>query len=460
MNFDIFRFIRLTLFGLLAGLIIWAIFNPSLLQEERNAHYIDSFNDIPGMIAKGFMYMMLFNGIFAAVLGALLVPASEISMSVLMQSDGLGLVLKRTGIKAAMALGGGALLGAITGLFGQLIFIVLNLVTLGFGIILARGLAWSLMGISAGLCTGYVLGGWKRSLFGLIGGAVGGCIGGGLFDPIAFLLHGTGANGGMSRFVGFTVMGVITGAAVAFVEEIAKQSWVTVMNGPKEGRSFILTKPQTVIGKDETVDIPLFGDPSIAKQHACLTVQELGVCVQAAYGTMITVNGAQVQTAQLRDWDTFTVGRYSLRFHQKGARRVGQPLAYAQQPVGAYQYQQSAPQPSYSPPNRTMVQAAVQPATGNLVLNVVGGPHLNQRYQFGPGTIRIGREAGCAILLAQDTVVSRNHAEIIWDGTNWIVRDLGSTNGLWVNNVHVPQHTLNVGDQIGIGQTWLRVESV
>lgn len=460
MSFDIFRFIRLTLSGLIAGIIIWAIFNPSMLQQERSIRFIDSFSDISGMIAKGFLNTMLLNGVFAAMLGGLLVPASEISWAVLMQSDGLGLNMKRTGIKAAAALGAGALIGGLTGLLAQFVFSALNLLTLGFGIIFARGLAWSMMGVSAGLCTGYALGGWKRSLLGVIGGATGGFVGGVLFDPIAFMLRGNGINGSLSRFVGFTVMGVITGAAVAFVEEIAKQSWVTVMNGPKEGRSFILTKPQTIIGKDEMVDIPLFGDPNIAMQHACLTLQGPVVSVQAAYGTMITVNGAPVQTAQLKDWDTFTVGRYSIRFHQKGASRARQPQAYAQQPVGAYQYQQSAPQPVYSPSNRTMMQAAVQPASGNLVLSVISGPHLNQRFQFGPGTVRIGREAGCAILLAQDTIVSRNHAEISWDGTNWTARDLGSTNGLWINNVRVPQHTLNVGDQIGVGQTWLRVESV
>jgi pSer/pThr/pTyr-binding forkhead associated (FHA) protein len=159
--------------------------------------------------------------------------------------------------------------------------------------------------------------------------------------------------------------------------------------------------------------------------------------------------------SQLRPWDTFMVGRWSLRFHQKASQ---QQMAYV--PQGLPDLTSPRYRPNYASTNQTISQPAVRTATGNIALVTVAGPHLNQRFNFGPGTVRIGREMGCGIMLAQDSVVSRNHAELTWNGTAWTVRDLQSRNGLWVNGVRVTEHTLNFGDQIGIGQTWLKVEGL
>src|SRR5262249_39731455 len=44
------------------------------------------------------------------------------------------------------------------------------------------------------------------------------------------------------------------------------------------------------------------------------------------------------------------------------------------------------------------------------------------------------------------TVISRSHAELIRVGTNFLLRDLGSTNGSFVNGVRVTEQMLNAGD--------------
>jgi hypothetical protein len=50
--------------------------------------------------------------------------------------------------------------------------------------------------------------------------------------------------------------------------------------------------------------------------------------------------------------------------------------------------------------------------------------------------IMIGREgSGLDIPIHGDPYVSRRHAEIVWTGSGWGVRDLGSTNGTRVNGV-------------------------
>ena len=67
----------------------------------------------------------------------------------------------------------------------------------------------------------------------------------------------------------------------------------------------------------------------------------------------------------------------------------------------------------------------------------------------------MGREEGIDIVL-QDPESSRQHARVAWQGGQFIVEDLGSTNGTFVNGIQItaPQ-VLNPGDSIGIGQTAL-----
>ena len=56
----------------------------------------------------------------------------------------------------------------------------------------------------------------------------------------------------------------------------------------------------------------------------------------------------------------------------------------------------------------------------------------------------------------ENSGVSRRHAEILQQGSQWVIRDLGSTNGTFVNNQRLAanaQQRLNAGDQIRLG-TW------
>jgi hypothetical protein len=54
----------------------------------------------------------------------------------------------------------------------------------------------------------------------------------------------------------------------------------------------------------------------------------------------------------------------------------------------------------------------------------------------------------------RDTRSSRHHADFRWDGHHWTVVDQGSTNGTYVNGVHVRHsHQLREGDRVTIGET-------
>jgi CHAT domain/FHA domain/TIR domain len=74
------------------------------------------------------------------------------------------------------------------------------------------------------------------------------------------------------------------------------------------------------------------------------------------------------------------------------------------------------------------------------------------------GTTVVGRAGDVGIPLATPGV-SRHHAELSWDGTRLLLRDLGSTNGTTVNGQAVVDwYELSDGDMVRFGSTEARVE--
>lgn len=66
----------------------------------------------------------------------------------------------------------------------------------------------------------------------------------------------------------------------------------------------------------------------------------------------------------------------------------------------------------------------------------------------------IGRMEGCDVLLP-DAGVSRRHAEIRREGDEWVIVDLGSTNGIEINGKRMNRHRLAHGDRMLLGETTL-----
>jgi two-component system cell cycle response regulator len=88
-----------------------------------------------------------------------------------------------------------------------------------------------------------------------------------------------------------------------------------------------------------------------------------------------------------------------------------------------------------------------------LVIIYAPDPHnLGKRQVLGSETLRIGRERGNQIVLASDSV-SRRHCRIDRRKGHWHIKDLGSTNGTYVNDELVEEYQLRQGDQIKVGDT-------
>jgi hypothetical protein len=69
----------------------------------------------------------------------------------------------------------------------------------------------------------------------------------------------------------------------------------------------------------------------------------------------------------------------------------------------------------------------------------------------------IGR-AGTVDVHLDDVYASDEHAQVLSDDGGWSVRDLGSTNGTFLNNAKVTRPTpLAAGDQLRLGKTRIEV---
>jgi two-component system, cell cycle response regulator len=79
------------------------------------------------------------------------------------------------------------------------------------------------------------------------------------------------------------------------------------------------------------------------------------------------------------------------------------------------------------------------------------GTEIGRRTTLDRDRFLVGREDGADILLDRDSV-SRQHAEVVRDVRGqWMVRDLDSTNGTFVNDRRTSEATLRDGDQLRFG---------
>src|SRR4051812_7799984 len=89
------------------------------------------------------------------------------------------------------------------------------------------------------------------------------------------------------------------------------------------------------------------------------------------------------------------------------------------------------------------------------VLVVIAGAELGRTLDLANGDVDIGRDEGVSLRIDSDAV-SRRHASIHKVGFAYLLADLGSTNGTFVNDQRIKGHTLAEGDQIRIGKVVLK----
>lgn len=118
-----------------------------------------------------------------------------------------------------------------------------------------------------------------------------------------------------------------------------------------------------------------------------------------------------------------------------------------------------APSRVVAPPlDRTRLVGEPPPVQGWLAVR--SGPHAGK--QLGLSTSArnsIGRDAARCDLVLDDPAASREHARIQWERGQFVLYDLASANGTWVNNRRIQRQPLMDGDVIRIGDTTMVFKS-
>ncbi len=94
-----------------------------------------------------------------------------------------------------------------------------------------------------------------------------------------------------------------------------------------------------------------------------------------------------------------------------------------------------------------------------IQLDVISGPNKGASFRPEEASFIVGRGPTNRIILL-DNKVSARHAQIENRGERYLLRDLNSTNGTFVNGKSVTQAVLKPGDRVRLGQTILKVISI
>ena len=93
----------------------------------------------------------------------------------------------------------------------------------------------------------------------------------------------------------------------------------------------------------------------------------------------------------------------------------------------------------------------------SVELLVVDGPARDERVALDSGSARVGSGPGNELRIA-DPTVSRIHCEVRVRGDGIAIKDLGSTNGTWVDGVRLREGDVPAGTHVRVGDSVFRVE--
>ncbi|MEP7368690.1 MAG: FHA domain-containing protein [Dermatophilaceae bacterium] len=128
--------------------------------------------------------------------------------------------------------------------------------------------------------------------------------------------------------------------------------------------------------------------------------------------------------------------------------RVGDPTTMRLPGIGAPAEPVLDADPSLSDQDQATVDALIH---GTALLVVLRGPNTGARFLLDADEVSAGRHPDSDIFL-DDVTVSRTHARFRRESDDFLVRDVGSLNGTYVNRERIEEATLKTGDEVQIGK--------
>ena len=216
---------------------------------------------------------------------------------------------------------------------------------------------------------------------------------------------------------------------------------ISLASDPASATVFPLDSGVLTVGRVEGVDIVL---PSgeISRRHARIGVKDGRVVVEdlgSSNGTLI--NGARITGQRvLGPGDVASIGPYELRVEAPEAAVEPSPVPPVGPPLGR---EESTHAPDPAAP---VVVRIVDVATGRT----------EERPLPDGATVTFGRTEGADVVLATDGV-SRRHFSLERQGELVVMRDLGSSNGTFVNGHRLAECSLGPADVVEVGGQRIQV---
>jgi pSer/pThr/pTyr-binding forkhead associated (FHA) protein len=213
------------------------------------------------------------------------------------------------------------------------------------------------------------------------------------------------------------------------------------------GPAWEFEQTRVLIGRAAAADVRL-PHPAVSEQHALLRLEgNAYVLVDEGATNGTRVNGARLvpgRAKALRTGDVIEVGHFALVFHAGVATSA--PTSTEQTAALA----------------RRLVREVLDPrgtASAPPRLVVVGGPQAGTALTLPqpPARLLVGRGESCDLVLA-DADCSREHLELVCDLDGTLARDLGSKNGVRLNDRLLRERRLRDRDELLVGQTLLVYE--
>ncbi len=230
-----------------------------------------------------------------------------------------------------------------------------------------------------------------------------------------------------------------------------------------DGREYVIPGPSLVFGREAGCDVVVAGK-DVSRRHAEIVQTPKGYLLvdSSTNGTFVNEERVQGQRILARA-DVVRIGEENFRFYADLAPASppapGPPSSSGPQPGPATNAPQAAPPapPSSNPPLPAGARSsgpAGRPSQAGPLANLLvkGGALKGQRFQIRTPVVNIGRADYNDIVLS-DGSVSSAHAKLQRREGVWVLVDLDSTNGTFVDGERVqgdmaiaPGATLRFGD--------------
>lgn len=197
-----------------------------------------------------------------------------------------------------------------------------------------------------------------------------------------------------------------------------------------DGREYAVCDDGLSIGRDAGCDVVVPAN-SVSRRHARIALEIKGYTITDSSTNGVVVSGERIRSSRLlRRGDIVRVGPEEFRFYQEEVE--AEPTPAVEAPPIRIETSSPAPAKPKAPVLATLVVAN-------------SGPNQGDVYEITSLLTHIGRGEHNDIILAEDSV-SDSHAKIQRRDNRWILIDLDSTNGTYVDGSRLTGETELQGD--------------